>query len=157
MQRVAWILGLLVASPAVVGAELFRCIDAAGGVTWQDAPCGAGSRLSKTLEVPKATESDEATGASAKRKGAKSKRGESSGSSNRSSSGIAGSGKSNAAERDSRARQRESCKAARAANEPFSATLLRNQCDKNSTGSGGLRNRVAASPSANKGPSVCCR
>ena len=82
MQRVAWILGLLVASPAVVGAELFRCVDAAGGVTWQDAPCGAGSRLSKTLEVPEATESDGASGSSAnakgskgKAKGAKSKRG----------------------------------------------------------------------------------
>jgi hypothetical protein len=114
MQRVAWILGLFAMAPPVLAAELFRCIDPAGGVTWQDAPCGAGTRLTKTLEVPRAAESDDATGPSATAKGAKSRRGESSGRSNRSSTGIAGAGKPNAAKRDSRARQRENCKTARA-------------------------------------------
>ncbi|MCC8361472.1 DUF4124 domain-containing protein [Lysobacter sp. A6] len=110
MQRVAWILGLFAATPSGLGAELFRCIDPAGGVTWQDAPCGAGSRLTKTLEVPEAaSDSDVPSGAPAKAKDAKSKGRVASGSSVGSSSGRPGGAK-----RDGRSRQRETCKAARA-------------------------------------------
>lgn len=110
MQRIAWILGLIAAASPVLGAELFRCIDPAGGVSWQDAPCGAGSRLAKTVEVPDASRnSDGPSGASAKAKGAKSKSRVASGSSDGSSSG-----KSGGAKRDGRSRQRESCRAARA-------------------------------------------
>ena len=103
MQRIAWILGLIAAASPVLGAELFRCIDPAGGVSWQDAPCGAGSRLAKTVEVPDASRnSDGPSGASAKAKGAKSKSRVASGSSDGSSSG-----KSGGAKRDGRSRQRE--------------------------------------------------
>jgi hypothetical protein len=56
MQRFAWMgcvgwIGLLV-SECATAAELFRCETPAGAVSYQDVPCAAGSRLTKTIEVP---------------------------------------------------------------------------------------------------------
>jgi hypothetical protein len=107
MQRVAWIIGLLAASSPALGSELFRCIDPAGAVTWQDRPCGAGSRLTKTIAVAEADrQADGASAGSSKATVAKPKASKSTG---RTTAGSTGGAK-----RDSRARQRERCKAARA-------------------------------------------
>lgn len=38
------------ATPAM-GAEVYRCVSAAGAVSFQDAPCAAGSQLSRTIPV----------------------------------------------------------------------------------------------------------
>lgn len=109
MQRIAWILGLFAAASPVLGAELFRCIDPAGGVSWQDAPCGAGSRLTKTLDVPEAPRATGPPDASSKARIAKSKRSDTAG--NAPGRTPPGTG---VATRDGRTRQREGCKAARA-------------------------------------------
>ncbi|UHQ18950.1 DUF4124 domain-containing protein [Lysobacter sp. KIS68-7] len=42
--------GVLAAGPAAAG-ELFRCVAADGGVSWQDAPCADGSRLSRAVPI----------------------------------------------------------------------------------------------------------
>jgi len=59
----------IVGSPVTAG-ELFRCVSADGGVSWQDAPCAEGSRLSRA--VPILAEPAPAPKKTAKRAGAKS-------------------------------------------------------------------------------------
>ena len=59
----------IVGSPVTAG-ELFRCVSDDGGVSWQDAPCAAGSRLSRA--VPILVEPTPEPKKTAKRTGAKS-------------------------------------------------------------------------------------
>jgi len=44
-------LAFAVADSPVVAADLFRCVSADGGVSWQDAPCAEGSRLSRAVPI----------------------------------------------------------------------------------------------------------
>lgn len=101
MQRFAWIVCWWACSSPVAAAELFRCVTAAGEVSYQDAPCGEGSRLTKTIDVPAASSGASRSSAKA-RKPARAR-----------SPPIAGGAQGNR-RRDGRSRQRESCLAARA-------------------------------------------
>lgn len=101
MQRFAWCLVLSTAPGWVLAAELMRCVTADGAVSYQDKPCDAGSRLTKTIAVPEAREEEREVktkpAKTAKAKAPKSAR---------------GGGK--AARTDKRDRQRQTCAAARA-------------------------------------------
>lgn len=44
-------LAFAIAMPQVIAADLFRCVAADGGVSWQDAPCAEGSRLSRAVPI----------------------------------------------------------------------------------------------------------
>jgi len=50
-MRFALGLAFAVADSPVVAADLFRCVSADGGVSWQDAPCAEGSRLSRAVPI----------------------------------------------------------------------------------------------------------
>ena len=52
MQRFAVVFRVVVAPGLACAAELLRCVAADGAVSYQDTPCGAGSRLTKTIAVP---------------------------------------------------------------------------------------------------------
>lgn len=49
--RILSILLAIGAAAPAVGAELYRCVSAAGAVSFQDAPCADGSQLSRTIPV----------------------------------------------------------------------------------------------------------
>ena len=49
--RMRWIVLAVVVAPPAVGGELYRCVSAAGAVSFQDAPCAEGSQLSRTIPV----------------------------------------------------------------------------------------------------------
>ena len=102
MQRFAWCLMLSMAPGFACAAELLRCVAADGAVSYQDTPCGAGSRLTKTIAVPEAAPAEERAVKSKAAKSTKAK-------APKSDRGGAKPAKS-----DNRNRQRQACAAARA-------------------------------------------
>lgn len=51
VSRVPWILLAAVAAAPAPAADLYRCVSTSGAVSFQDAPCADGSRLSRTIPV----------------------------------------------------------------------------------------------------------
>lgn len=49
--RTVLIVWVCFAAAPALGAEVYRCVSAAGAVSFQDAPCAAGSQLSRTIPV----------------------------------------------------------------------------------------------------------
>ena len=101
MQRFAWCFVLSMLPGATCAAELLRCVAADGAVSYQDTPCEAGSRLTKTIVVPEAR-AEERVVKSKPAKAAKAKAPRS----------VRGGAK--APKADKRDRQRQACVAARA-------------------------------------------
>lgn len=101
MQRFAWYIVLSMLPGFASAAELFRCVAADGAVSYQDTPCEAGSRLTKTIAVPEARAEERVVKAkSAKAAKAKAPK--------------AARGGTKPAKTDKRDRQRQACFAARA-------------------------------------------
>ena len=101
MQRIAWCFVLAMAPGSACAAELLRCVAADGAVSYQDTPCDAGSRLTKTIAVPEARAEEKVV----KSKAAKSVKAKAS---------KSGQGSARAGASDKRDRQRQACVAARA-------------------------------------------
>ncbi|MGO4549871.1 DUF4124 domain-containing protein [Lysobacter sp. 2RAF19] len=111
MQRFAWCFVLSIAPGLSCAAELSRCVAADGAVSYQDTPCEAGSRLTKTIAVP---EIAPAQAQVAKSKPAKAGKG---------SAQKSALGGAKPAKGDKRNRQRQACAAARAEEERVLAGL----------------------------------
>ncbi len=102
MQRFALSFVLSMAPALACATELLRCVAADGAVSYQDTPCEAGSRLTKTIAVPEAPHAQERVVKSKSAKGAKAQ-------APKIDRGGAKPGKG-----DKRNRQRQACAAARA-------------------------------------------